>query len=362
MNINRNNYEEYFLMYADKELSAAEKAMVENFVQQNPDLEEELIMLQQSVVKPDNIVLEDKSFLYKEEGFINTRNYEEIFVLYNDDELNPSGKEETENFILENPLLKKEFELLQQIKYQPETSVVFPNKKVLYKKEENVKVIPMWWKAMAAAVLAGAGLWIGINYQQRNNIEPPVAKMTVKQENKSIITPKIISVPAPEVNLADNAKPKQSSAEKEIIEKVKTSKKEALAVSNVNQKINNPDYAKHIESPQQDLAVNEPGNIDDNKIKTYPVLEKPVTNIAEQPNKTVTNVSSAQNNYAQTASYINEEETKSDNYVFYNITQEEFKKSKVGIFLKRIKRTIERKNPLREKTFKVSSIETTPAN
>ena len=52
MNINRNNYEEYFLLYTDNELSEAERKMVDAFVAANPDLQEELLMLQQSVVKP----------------------------------------------------------------------------------------------------------------------------------------------------------------------------------------------------------------------------------------------------------------------------------------------------------------------
>src|SRR5688500_16224891 len=96
MNINRNNYEEYFLLYADKELSADEKSMVEMFVQQNPDLEEEFVMLQQSVVKPDNtIALEDKSSLFRKEAlrqaqYINQANYEEKFLLYTDNELSSS--------------------------------------------------------------------------------------------------------------------------------------------------------------------------------------------------------------------------------------------------------------------------------
>ena len=43
MNINRDNYEEFFLLYADNELSVQEKNAVEDFVRQHPDLEEELV-------------------------------------------------------------------------------------------------------------------------------------------------------------------------------------------------------------------------------------------------------------------------------------------------------------------------------
>jgi len=68
MVINRNNYEEFFLLYVDGELSAGDRIAVEKFVSANPDLLEELNLLKETVLVADNsITFEHKEELYKEE-------------------------------------------------------------------------------------------------------------------------------------------------------------------------------------------------------------------------------------------------------------------------------------------------------
>ncbi len=67
MNINRDNYEEYFLLYIDRELSADERQVLESFVRRNPDLEKELERLKQTVAPPPVIVFENKDILLREE-------------------------------------------------------------------------------------------------------------------------------------------------------------------------------------------------------------------------------------------------------------------------------------------------------
>ncbi len=368
MNINRNNYEEYFLLYADKELSAEEKSMVEMFVQQNPDLEEEFVMLQQSVVKPDNTIeLKDKSFLFKKEvlqqaQYINQNNYEEKFLLYTDNELSLSEIEETEKFALSNSSLQNEFTLLQQVKYIPDTTIVFPDKSFLYKNEDNGKVIPFRWKTLAAAVLLGIGLWTGISYLQENKTKSDVAtSQPVPKENNAVkpIEQKVNSKYVPLVKTADNENtltPKAVPKERDNSVQKQIAPRQDVTVKNIDPTDKRMEVDKKIEQKREDVVINEVPNTND-VIKTNE-LPQPIVTAHEPTDKALTKMPALENNnYAQTASYIADAEVKNENYVFYNITTEEFRKSKVGNFLKKVKRSIERKIPFKNNIFKSGTAE-----
>ncbi len=66
MNITRNNYEEYFLLSIDRELSADEQEALESFVRRHPDLEKELDRLKQTVNFPPEIIFDNKNSLLRE--------------------------------------------------------------------------------------------------------------------------------------------------------------------------------------------------------------------------------------------------------------------------------------------------------
>lgn len=161
MNITRHNYEEYFILYMDNELTPEECVMVEAFVQLHPDLKEELDLLLQYKFTPDtDIVFSGKEELLKgqTDSFVNLSNYEEYLLLYIDNELNPAQAAAVEQFAAENLAVKKELDLLRFTRLQPET-VVFPDKASLYRKEEKVRSLPVrWWRAAAAILILGSGL------------------------------------------------------------------------------------------------------------------------------------------------------------------------------------------------------------
>jgi hypothetical protein len=170
MNINRHNYEEYFILYMDNELSSDERRMVETFVQNHPDLKEELdILLQYKLVPDNNIVFEGKDELMKVKGEspVTLSNYEEWLVLYMDNELTADQRKTVEQFIAANPAIQKEADLLLRTQLQPEI-IVFANKEVLYRREEKVRPI-LWWRAVAAVFILALGITSVIVFNKKGN-------------------------------------------------------------------------------------------------------------------------------------------------------------------------------------------------
>lgn len=154
MKINHHNYEEYFILYMDNELNAEERRMVEAFVQQYPELKEELQVLSQYKLEPDtSVVFKGKEELMKINGEtpVSLANYEEWFILYHDNELSESQKKSLERFLLAHPVLRTEFDQFQKAKLEP-VQIIFAGKASLYRKEEKTRPLP-WFRIAAAAVL-----------------------------------------------------------------------------------------------------------------------------------------------------------------------------------------------------------------
>jgi hypothetical protein len=183
--INLSNYEEYFLLYIDNELSKEECQAVEAFVHQYPHLAAELDMLQGAKLPPaDAVVFSNKTTLYKvAENSINIDNYEEYFLLHTDKELTATQEEEVEQFVLQHPQLQEEFLLMQRAKLVPE-NIEYPDKDRLYKKPAK-RVIPLYLARMSvAASVAGIIVLVGSYLMNNNSNHPQVAANT--PQNKPI--------------------------------------------------------------------------------------------------------------------------------------------------------------------------------
>ncbi|HEY9364874.1 MAG TPA: hypothetical protein VIQ00_16545 [Chitinophagaceae bacterium] len=181
MNINQHNYEAFFIQYLDNELSVEESLMVENFLNDHPELAEEMELLQQARLLPDDSIqfFRKEQLLKETHSVIHANNYQEYFLLSVDNELTASEVMALQSFIADNPDRKKELELLQKTKLQPEESIVFADKNILYRTEKDEKVFRMgWWKISVAAALLitfGAATFIALNNSTTNGNQQPVA-------------------------------------------------------------------------------------------------------------------------------------------------------------------------------------------
>ncbi len=181
--INLENYEEYFLLYVDNELTEAEKKDVVLFAEQHPELKEELMMLMDTKLAPEDMPMDRKHELFRSEDHsaINTSNYEELQLSWLDDELDEKQKNAIESYTREHAEARTNFEWLKKAKL-PEEHIVFPDKSLLYRSiEKPAAVISIKWyrMAVAAAILIAAGLWF-INRPDEEEI--PAELITVAQE------------------------------------------------------------------------------------------------------------------------------------------------------------------------------------
>lgn len=365
MDINLHNYEEFFLLYADNELSQQERLLVEQFIQENPELEEEFEMINSAIIEPDETFqILDKSFLLKTTGteFINEQNYEEIFVLFHDGELSEEQKEETIHFLEKHIELKEEFLLIGQAKIE-EDPVPFPDKKSLLRKEHpGITGRIIMFRSLAAAAVLGFGLWIAIPYFDESADQPQIAQQSnVPDTNKNIrnSTGKIsgetdkteVAVIEKKALDSDKFAEEKKPAEKITVEKAadvfKKNEKQILAM-NEAKKSTEIQPEKRIESTKETKRSEE-----SDKEITAQIPQKEISagvikrNEIAHVDVDVTLRSIEGNNNAQKVVYLDVDKATNDNYIFYNVPADEFKKSKVGGFLKKLKRVAERNDPIR---------------
>lgn len=183
--INMDNYEEYFLLYVDNELTAAEKASVEEFVKQHPELRPELDMFLDTRLDPDTIMFTGKDELLKTGDVVNADNFEELQVQMLDGELDAQKCAELEAYHLTHTKAAENFEWLKKTKL-PVESIIFPDKASLYRKERKpATIISITWVriAVAASVVLIAGLlW----FQQNNDNVEIVSEPQLASQEKAL--------------------------------------------------------------------------------------------------------------------------------------------------------------------------------
>lgn len=389
MNINLDNYEQYLLMYVDNELSAAERMQVETFLRDYPYLAEELEILQQTVLPLENILF-DKSSLLKP---VPDEKMQEKLLMHLDGEL-PAGESlALQNDLKADKMLRKEWDILQKTKLDAADIIEYPGKEALYRKEKTRIITFVRWAA--AAILAGAGLFAGfklVNSERTGRIDVATNVPSGKNNNETGIKDNnnntaIIS-PEKTGEKQDVKDEGQDKKIPEINERERSMKNNMLATTGNNEnkkqgrdKTNPVSPGKH-NNTTPDVAVNDPQPVDkkqiadpkelpqrnidnalrrDNdiaaveKIRNNNTIELPADiNTSSRPlaDKLLTEKS---NSYARTASLAFDEKNQDQ---ILMMEEENVSRSKAAIFLKKLKRNVERRTNIKPgKSLRIAGFE-----
>jgi anti-sigma factor RsiW len=162
MDINRNNYEGFFLQYVDGELDLAGKKAVEAFVRLNPDLQAELLMLQETVLQAEPFIFDNKAVLYK-----TSEDTQAQLLQYLDKELSPAETKLLEQQLITDKALQHEWNILQQTQLDAQEVMVFADKASLYRQSPARVVGAKWWRM--AIGLWGMGRYCFDKWQQQRH-------------------------------------------------------------------------------------------------------------------------------------------------------------------------------------------------
>ncbi len=355
MNINIENYKEYFLLYADNELTPGQKKIVDMFVKSNPQLKQEFNGILATVQTPAAIEFSYKSSLLKndKDAFIDLSNYESRFIEYHDGELGNIQKLFVEDFISEHKELKKAFEQIGLCKTEPDLSVHFTDKESLYHKPAGV-VSAFFFRTAVAAAILGFLVWAGYKtiYHSQSEVQTQLATAQTREEPGQPETHTIPPVKQQKSDLKNNHREQEVSTtnekvsyprtnhskttirENNYINKVDVTQKELKAVSAITDA-----------TPLQEIAHNLPGIAGHIETKQNLNLHPISTREISSPSSSEKNLA-ASSGKSETKYLVIPGDEANSNYVLTDIPAEKIRQSKFGVFIKKVKRTIDRTNPI----------------
>jgi hypothetical protein len=268
---------------------------------------------------------------------INRQSYEEFFLLYTDGELDLDEKRAVEDFIKENPDLEHELILMQQTVALPDESIVFEDKELLYRKEENRKVIP-WFRLSAAAVLLIAFSilgWLFLDHPQT------VRNGEMASANKAVVQPPLQKTEPPVVQntvAEEPASPSETIAKKRNI--VDLYNKSSFAA--VQSRETKSEQTEKIVKPAISVPTPDPAQVEQGVVKTdLPPVEDVNVPVVGREIKTAPETALAEeepSNNAQQVQYVNGD----DNDMIYFANTSLPKKTKLRGVLRKATRILDK--------------------
>lgn len=213
--ITRDNYESYFVDYLEGNLPEIQIDQFLDFLNQNPDLKEELHLFEELVLPEENVFFQDKQQLRKSQADEN-QVHENKVIAYLEGDMDVHESRAFGAYLDQHPDLQKEYRQFEKTRLIPDLSIRYGAKNRLYHKPAHSVV--MTWVSRAAAVVVL--LW-GIN----SLIQTP--NKTEIAQNK---------VESAQANSKENQAENQEKTEKQLTAQIQEKVKQADVITPIKKK------------------------------------------------------------------------------------------------------------------------------
>lgn len=368
MMINRNNYETYFLLYIDNELSDAERKAVEEFVSIHTDLQDELDQLKMVILPEDEINFLDKTQLFKSQAHDDL--LQEKLLMHLDGELDKENTESLNKLLQTDTALKTNWEILQQTKLDASESIEFPYKDLLYRKERENVIIGRFVRWAVAAAILGIGFFAGVSILNKKQTVEAGEKTTASKTDKikpntNLIqpsTPGRDEVPKEDYAVKDPVKEINNDTTKRVEQKTVIQKENIASINTVKRNISTPVKKEEIENKEEPLmAINtteKPIKINaGEEIKSNISIDAPSIKSTYTGGPVDTDLAALRNSFARTAGLTDATPDNNNDRILY-MNEDNVSRSKAGIFFRKLKRVVERNTKIKtDKGLRIGGFE-----
>jgi len=181
IDINRNNYEEYFLDFIEGNLSPSDKNLFMSFLDENPDLKKELELYEEKPISYEKYLFENKSTLKKGSVLseITSNNFDELCIAKIENDLTQKEENDFDIYINQDTQKRKEFDLYKLTKIEIDDSILFKDKELLKKKTAGFAFRKHYTLISAAAsVIILIALYLFIPKSEQDKVELPIAELS----------------------------------------------------------------------------------------------------------------------------------------------------------------------------------------
>jgi hypothetical protein len=229
MNLTRDNYESFAVDFLEGNLNADQIDQFLDFLNQNPDLKEEMQLFECVSLPEEEIVFSGKKQLYKSNADSKSI-HENRAIAYLEGDLAPGDRKLFEEDLIRIPELKKQYELFVKTRLIPNPEEKYTEKRKLHRKSGTV--ILMNWLSRAAAVILL--VWgIGSLLPDGNTIKQEEGNEVIADVTPKIVTPEIKAETLIEEPILLAKKEKVKNEEVIILKDIQKPSEEKLAENTI---------------------------------------------------------------------------------------------------------------------------------